>query len=101
MKVMSDVCLRCMECCKWNGFIVTVENVEDALQMYQWRGCEVKQIEGNKIFMIAPMKCRHLTGFGCSIYHTRPRWCRQYDGRTDPALRDKCLLVNREVPNVS
>ena len=94
----SEICLQCMQCCKWNGFVVTAEpgKLEQMMQMYEWRGCEIKSVKGNQIFMIAPMQCKHLTQFGCSIYPHRPKWCRDYDGRTDPAMKDKCLL-NEEV----
>ena len=91
----QKICLSCMECCKWLGFVITPtgeQNIDELIQMYRWRGCEVKHVIDNQIFLVAPSKCQHLTVLGCSIYHTRPAWCRRYDGRTDPALADKCKL---------
>ena len=95
---MSKVCLQCNECCKWLGFIISTvgKNKDELREMYAWRGAEIKQMSDNQIFMIIPSVCKHLTQFGCNRYHTRPAWCRRYDGRTDPAMVDKCLLLKKE-----
>lgn len=100
MKEVTETCLQCMECCKWLGFVITAkdeESLDEMVQMYQWRGAEVKAIKGNQVFIIVPSACKHLTQFGCGIYHTRPGWCRRYDGRLDPAMNDKCLLIQENI----
>lgn len=85
-------CLSCLECCMWIGFIVTVENTEEMLQLYRMRNHEIVRVEEKTIYMLVPSRCQYLSMNGCKIYHERPQICRRYDGRFDPLLKHKCKL---------
>jgi Fe-S-cluster containining protein len=63
---------------------------KEALEFYKTRGCKLVYADG---LMLVAMEyvCPHLTPEGCSIYEDRPDWCRQYDGRKDPVVAEKCL----------
>jgi len=61
------------------------------LEFYKARGFDVKIIQDIPHIAI-DNPCPHLDlEKGCRIYATRPKWCRLYDGRFDPFVRDKCL----------
>jgi len=86
----QKICMQCKECCRWMTFILT-RPTQSLLEAYRARGCKVKTINENFHIMV-PSVCPHLSDFGCSIYHTRPRVCRDYDGRLDPVMCDRCRL---------
>ena len=90
----KKLCLQCMECCKVFYVTTTWERYEEK-EFYELRGCEVRPYKGYYI-VIVPLPCPHLTPQGCDIYNKRPQVCRDYDGRKDPFMKDKCLW-NEEV----
>jgi Fe-S-cluster containining protein len=60
---------------------------------YTTRGCETKIVKvGNMriVLVNAPVVCPHLKESGCDIYKRRPNACRNYDGRKDITMADKC-----------
>jgi Fe-S-cluster containining protein len=87
---MEKICIACQECCKWLTFILT-EPSEDLLNAYKVRNCISKPIDGRWHIMV-PNVCSHLKEAGCDIYADRPKVCREYDGRYDPAMHNTCKL---------
>lgn len=80
-----------MECCKYIGVVSVVDpNNFFERQFYETRGFKTIIKDGHLI-IILPNICPHLTEKGCDIYSNRPYYCRMYDGRNDPFLKDKCL----------
>jgi len=78
-----------MECCKV-FYVPTRVSSKDQKRFYELRGCKVKNFKGSQV-VVVPLPCPHLTLKGCDIYDTRPQVCREYDGREDPLMMDKCL----------
>ena len=86
------VCIECQECCKWMGIIIPSDEWKERRKFYEVRGCEVARTEGDDVYVLLPSVCPHLTPNGCDIYDYRPNYCREYDGRDDPAMRGRCKL---------
>jgi len=89
-KKKSELCMSCLECCKW--IIFTVPYSVNAFQYYMARGCRVMDVGRSRyIQVLVPSICPQLNEiFGCAIYENRPEACRLYDGRKDPFLKDIC-----------
>lgn len=83
----SAACLRCLACCKVIALPlfpgISHEFYRDT------RGIELKTILG-VTWAVLPNSCQHLTEKGCAIYQTRPQECRDFDGRENPFVQDKC-----------
>lgn len=98
-KNFSEICIKCHECCQWMTFIINAENPVMTAQhreFYEARGCTVKVLEGGGLMAImVKTTCPHLLLGRCMIYDKRPKVCRDYDGRWDPNMRDKCQLPKR------
>lgn len=90
----EQICVECQECCKWMSFTLDVremKRIAKITEFYKARGCEVKYLKTGIVVMI-PHICPHLKKGGCDIYKTRPIACREYDGRKDPLIKEKCKL---------
>jgi Fe-S-cluster containining protein len=91
MERKSELCLKCLECCKWIGVVSAIDpNNYFERSFYEIRGCKTFVKDGHLIVII-PFKCHHLTEKGCDIYEKRPLYCKEYDGREDPFMKSKCL----------
>jgi Fe-S-cluster containining protein len=92
----NAICIRCQECCKWMTFTLDGGRQRDQLiEYYEKHGCRVvteEKIGWSKVQVMIPYQCPNLTEKGCAIYTQRPQFCREYDGRNDPLLRDVCKL---------
>jgi len=90
----QELCLRCMECCKVIG-IPSIYNPEydQMIHFYTIRGCSIKKggLDNSVAIVVVPYPCPELSPLGCKSYEDRPLWCRLYDGKIDPVVRDKCL----------
>lgn len=105
MDKKQELCLACMECCK----ILLVPLPEDpplpqrqrtynaffspnAFDFYKRRGCTPWTApDGRKWLVVDNYRCPELNDLtGCMIYEDRPKFCREYDGRTDPYLKHIC-----------
>lgn len=90
------ICVKCNECCKWMTFTISPESksaMDKFTEFYKARGCKVKMGTDSLVVMV-PYMCANLnliTGY-CDIYNRRPQLCREYDGRWDPHMADKCQL---------
>lgn len=93
----SELCLKCLKCCSYIG-VVSSGNPNNFFErnFYKVRGCETL-VKNNKLIVIMPFKCPHLTEKGCDIYDRRPLICKEYDGREDPFMKDKCLWGKEEL----
>jgi Fe-S-cluster containining protein len=72
-----------MKCCtslRARFFAPAESLVGEMADFYRTRGCVVS-VEGLTITADIPSPCVHLTSEGCDIYDTRPRNCREFDGR--------------------
>ena len=89
----SELCLRCLECCKvlTFGFLYN----EEMEGFYRTRGCLTHKVE-DMLFVEVDSWCQHLSFLGCTIYAERPESCRVYDGRRHPVLKDRCLWGKEE-----
>jgi Fe-S-cluster containining protein len=93
----KEKCIQCGHaCCKWMGF-TTSKCSGRSLEFYIARGCKVLKcdIDGdNSVYQIyVPYLCPHLReGEGCSIYDHRPLACIEYEGKTDPMVKEICLI---------
>jgi Fe-S-cluster containining protein len=94
------VCIKCHECCKWMTFIISVDSEQQMAkysEFYRRRGCRVVWYSLNmQLGIMVPYTCPELRvaagkGF-CAIYDKRPQLCRDYDGRWDPHMRERCQL---------
>ena len=83
-----------MECCKQIKIPVLDPNPQ-AVEFYQARGFTI-HYEYPTCFIVIDIKCPHLTNKGCDIYDSRPIICREYDGRLDPFVADRCKWVEWE-----
>jgi len=95
----QKVCMKCQECCRWLTFILSAETAITLQEFYEVRGCKIKDVPGNpkaKAVMV-PTICPNITPWGCDIYQRRPRACRDYDGRDDPFIGEKCQLPKGEI----
>lgn len=92
----QELCLKCMECCKVLAFpALYCMNNRNFTQFYYNRGCSIIATESLPV-VIVESTCPHLTDNGCTIYDSRPKWCREYDGRLDPVMRHVCLWGKEE-----
>jgi len=91
----SARCLKCMECCKILVIPLAYNADNEAmLAFYKARGHEI-QVKNDIPYIVLKENCPHLNlDSGCNIYDNRPEWCRIYDGRFDPFVREKCLWNN-------
>lgn len=92
-----EYCLKCgFKCCREIGIWTDVVYPE-CLEFYKVRGFQVDEVEGRVMIGITSLEgkhnvdCPHLTPTGCGIYKDRPSICREYDGRKDPLMKDRCL----------
>ena len=90
---IKSPCLDCLECCKNISYEIEMKG---PLRLYEEfatvRGLKISKVVGNRVYILIPLACPHLTNEGCEIYEFRPEVCRIYDGRRDPALKEKCKL---------
>lgn len=93
-KRKSDLCLRCLECCKVLLFRVQADKL--TVEFYETRGFKIYRPAPGLHFVEVPYECQHLTGFGCKIYPERPEVCRIYDGRKHPVMKTKCLWAKEK-----
>ena len=89
-KRKSQLCLQCMACCQQLNLPILRAPHKDVIAFYETRGLNV-QVLDNIIYILLDHTCAQLTGFGCKIYAQRPRACKDYDGRKDPFMKDRCL----------
>lgn len=86
MTEKEKLCLKCMACCKITvAPLVFPSDSKGAEAFYRARGYETGERRG-QLCLILQIPCAQLTAFGCKMYNDRPKWCRQYDGRTDPFI---------------
>ena len=92
----SELCLSCLECCKWLRFDCGGRTEKEAKAMsnfYTVRGCQTKIVQLVDYYLLVvlvPTICPFLSQKGCSRYDTRPPACRHYDGRKDIMISDVC-----------
>ena len=86
----QQACLKCFKCCKEFAVALhpinfTVEVRDINTEFFKARGFSlVKDLKNNTTYLEIPnYPCPHLTETGCDIYETRPKVCRDYDGRKD------------------
>jgi Fe-S-cluster containining protein len=96
-KRKQKLCLECQNCCKYLHFILPPNTERTLIIYYKERGLIVEEIEegpwqGYYILELY-IPCVHLTEDGCNIYDNRPRYCREYDGLNDIAMRKKCMWI--------
>jgi Fe-S-cluster containining protein len=73
----------------------TAHYAEQLIDYYEAHGCVVHR-SGYGLVVMVPLACKWLQPDGlCEHYDNRPELCRQYDGRADPYLRDRCKLPRR------
>jgi Fe-S-cluster containining protein len=96
----SQICIECHECCKWMTFILKPDSTEltnKYIEFYQTRGCDYWLHHDGVLSIMVPYRCPELLESGrCDAYSDRPQQCRDYDGRWDPHMRDKCKLPRGE-----
>lgn len=92
----SELCLKCMACCKMLSF--EVHATGGALEFYKARGAIIRLILNSKEYMFVsiPHVCPKLTKSGCSIYENRPYACKVFDGSKFPTTKDVCLWNKEE-----
>ncbi len=89
-KLKSDLCLKCIECCKIMGFYINAKDVE-AVQFYDKRGCRLSLVTPEIISVTIDRVCPELSENGCKIYENRPRICKNFDGRLHNETKGICL----------
>ena len=93
-KKKSKLCLQCLECCK--VIAIPVEHVSpETIELYVARGCWLAPLSGGRYGIVIPFPCPHLTPEGCDMYNNRPQVCKDYDGKKDPLMADKCLWIKK------
>ncbi len=92
-KRKSELCLKCLECCKI--LLFKVERNHLTIEFYKARGFKMHTVDNFSMVEI-PSPCIYLTAFGCSIYPARPEACREYDGSTHPIMKEKCLWIKEK-----
>jgi Fe-S-cluster containining protein len=86
----SELCLKCMECCKVVMFRARLDpDNERTREFAHARGCSFLKMPDGPLVVI-PFPCPNLTTEGCKIYEHRPVACQTFDGRKDPLVGDKC-----------
>jgi len=93
-KEQQEICVKCQECCKWVTFTLSPSDGyrNKMRDYYSHRGFDVVSSVDRFMPVMIPSPCPHLTKDGCNVYENRPDYCKEYDGREDPFLRDKCKL---------
>ena len=91
-KEKSDLCLTCLACCKALAIPTPyVYSNAEFKEFYRVRGCGIVPVTGEEFSLVwLRIACPHLTIEGCDIYEDRPEWCKKYDGRLDPLMKDIC-----------
>lgn len=94
-ELQTWLCTQCQECCKWITIQTHLKDVHPQMEFYKFyvegRGLTMMKTKTRGIMLSVPHICPHLIqGVGCDIYETRPQSCRNYDGRMDFLLKDKC-----------
>ena len=105
----SELCLKCLECCKivavpyggppFMGLSSPYRN--RYIEFYTTRGCSFVNDPEYGQFIVIPFPCPKLTPKGCSIYKDRPLICRQYDGLKSPISRYFCKWKELENEDLS
>ena len=90
MKTKSELCLECLECCKFVR-IPVLHMTDDLGEFFKARGISLSH-ESGMLFAIIRHICPWLTPKGCKIYEDRPNICREYDGRDDPVVDCKWVV---------
>ena len=81
-------CNGCTVCCESLTFGYAKPIRDTALELYHAWGCQVYyDANKNMHYLKVPLKCRHLTDDGCSIYDKRPAECRMLDCDKHPILK--------------
>jgi Fe-S-cluster containining protein len=89
-KKKSELCLKCLECCKVVMFRARLDPDNSRTQEFAYaRGCSFLKMPDGPLVVI-PFPCPNLTAEGCKIYENRPLACQTFDGRKDPLVGDKC-----------
>ena len=89
-KRKSELCLKCMECCKELVFMVQAS--AETVEFYKARKLPITMLPGKSFVLITvPHVCDKLTTKGCGIYANRPLACKAFNGSTHPATKDICL----------
>jgi Fe-S-cluster containining protein len=89
MPTKSELCLKCLKCCKLLSF--TLEALPTTIEFYKARGVQITYNLDKSITVTFPHTCSKLTKYGCSIYKQRPFSCRVFDGRKHLTTKDFCL----------
>jgi Fe-S-cluster containining protein len=80
-------------------FIINAETANVTakhMEFYTARGCDVKLVPGGLLAIMVHSPCPHLQPNGaCDDYDNRPQVCKDYDGRWDPNMREKCQLPKK------
>ena len=91
----QKICINCQLCCRYVTFTIAYYVPQQAVELkeyYEARGFEVK-FHSDCIEVMIKSFCPNLRDWGCAIYSERPALCRQYDGRNDPLLKNRCKLL--------
>ena len=59
-------------------------------EFYNARGCRLIKTADYGLLLVIPFECPQLTTFGCSIYHSRPEACRDFDGSKSAVVKYIC-----------
>ncbi len=97
----SEICLKCMKCCKGEGFVFLKESeikqISDFLgikpEVFLEKFCENKM--GRVVLKSKPnSECIFLTKSGCKIYPVRPEQCKTFPFKWKyPGAESECLLL--------
>ena len=88
--IASMPCNQCGECCRVLEFrFVNTDpdpvTIELQREFYETRGCTFDVTE-KEIIVRVPIECPHLDGNLCSIYETRPEFCKIWGDVIKPTL---------------
>lgn len=78
----QELCLSCLECCKWIEISTTYPDTVEIREFFTVRGWKVVT-RGKVLHIYTYHPCPHLTDRGCDMYETRPIVCRMYNGLAD------------------
>lgn len=90
----ENICKECQRCCRYLTFVISKATYKMHEDFWQVRGCKALITHGSDVVALrVPSDCQHISkNVGCAIYHRRPAYCRNYDGRLDPFFKDLCVL---------